>query len=316
MENDTIKTTQPIISVKDLKKYFKDVKAVDGVNFEIEKGSYVALLGPNGAGKTTVMEMLEGIQLPDSGEISISGMNWANNQDEIRRMIGLALQETRFVDKLTVNETLKLFASFYRLPYSRNDEVLQLVGLTEKRKSYTVNLSGGQRQKLALAIALLNKPEILLLDEPTTGLDPSARRDIWDILVKLRDEINTTLILTTHYMDEAEYLCNRIIIMDKGHVLDDDTKANLMQKYAKKEIVVLSADQNIEEDWFTGLGVNHYAWDRAEMKGTLELENIARNLPQVLAMIQSHNIALNYIETRRMTLDDLFISMTGRRLNE
>jgi ABC-2 type transport system ATP-binding protein len=199
------------VEVKDVYKSFKTVKAVNGVNLTIKQGQFTALLGPNGAGKTTLVEMIEGIQKPDKGEISILGIKWDGHQQELHQSIGLSLQETKFIDKLTTEETLKLFASFYNLENDRVEEIIETIGLNEKRKSYTVNLSGGQRQKLALGIALLNKPKILLLDEPTTGLDPNARREIWNILLKLKNESQTSLILTTHYMEEAEQLWSLIL---------------------------------------------------------------------------------------------------------
>ncbi|MEJ2615986.1 MAG: ABC transporter ATP-binding protein, partial [Ignavibacteriaceae bacterium] len=197
-----------IVEVKDVYKSFKTVDAVKGISLKIHKGQFIAVLGPNGAGKTTLVEMIEGIQKPDKGEILILNKHWKGNEDEIHNAIGLSLQETRFVDKLTVKETLNMFASFYELKKERVDQIIKLIGLEEKKKSYTVNLSGGQRQKLALGIALLNNPKILLLDEPTTGLDPNARREIWSILTELKEKSHTSLILTTHYMEEAEQLCD------------------------------------------------------------------------------------------------------------
>jgi ABC-2 type transport system ATP-binding protein len=218
----------PVIEVKNVVKSFKTVQAVRGINLRIFQGQFVALLGPNGAGKTTLVEMIEGIQKPDQGEIFILGKKWKGNEDELRNVIGLSLQETRFIDKLTVRETVKLFASFFELDDAREKEIISVVGLEEKKKSYVVNLSGGQRQRLALGIALLNDPKILLLDEPTTGLDPNARREIWAILQKLKERSQTSLILTTHYMEEAEKLCDRIVIIDNGLILKEGTLEELL----------------------------------------------------------------------------------------
>jgi len=220
-----------IVEVSGVKKSFKDVHAVNGVDLAIKPGEFVGLLGPNGAGKTTLVEMIEGLQLPDEGVIKIAGKIWKSNEAELHKLIGLSLQETKFMDRLTVFETTQLFASFYNLGTNRVNEVIELVELQEKKKAYVNNLSGGQRQRLAMGIALLNKPLILLLDEPTTGLDPHARRGIWTLLKNLKDEKNTSLILTTHYMDEAEFLCDRIIIMDQGNILADNTLENLLQQY-------------------------------------------------------------------------------------
>jgi ABC-2 type transport system ATP-binding protein len=218
----------PVIEVKNVWKSFKTVQAVKGINLTIPKGQFIALLGPNGAGKTTLVEMIEGIQKPDSGEITIMGKHWKGNEDELHRIIGLSLQETRFIDKLRVNETLGLFASFFNLGRERVNEIIEIAGLEEKRKSLVVNLSGGQRQRLAIGIALINTPMILLLDEPTTGLDPNARREIWEILKRLKRESETSMILTTHYMEEAEKLCDYVVIMDNGIILREGTTEQLL----------------------------------------------------------------------------------------
>jgi len=218
----------PVIEVKNVVKSFKTVQAIRGIDLRIFQGQFVALLGPNGAGKTTLVEMIEGIQKPDQGEIFILGKKWRGNEDELRNVIGLSLQETRFIDKLTVRETVKLFASFFELNDTRVEEIIFVVGLEEKRKSYVVNLSSGQRQRLALGVALLNDPKILLLDEPTTGLDPNARREIWAILQGLKERSQTSLILTTHYMEEAEKLCDHIVIIDNGLILKEGTLKELV----------------------------------------------------------------------------------------
>ena len=219
---------EPVIEVRSVFKSFKTVQAVRGIDFRVYPGQFVALLGPNGAGKTTLVEMIEGIQKPDRGEILILGKKWKGNEEALRNVLGISLQETRFIDKLTVKETLKLFASFFSLPDSRIEEIISMIGLEEKRKSYVVNLSGGQRQRLAMGIALLNNPKILLLDEPTTGLDPTARREIWAILQLLRQRSQTSLILTTHYMEEAERLCDHIVILHNGVILREGTLQELL----------------------------------------------------------------------------------------
>ena len=229
-----------VIEVKDVWKSFKTVQAVKGINLNIPKGKFVALLGPNGAGKTTLVEMIEGIQKPDKGEITIMGKHWKGNEDELHRIIGLSLQETRFIDKLRVTETLRLFASFFNMGKPRVEEILDLVGLQDKRKSYVVNLSGGQRQRLAIGIALINTPAILLLDEPTTGLDPNARREIWDILKKLKEASETSMILTTHYMEEAEKLCDHIVIMDNVVILKEGTLGQLLDNHRSLDDLFVS----------------------------------------------------------------------------
>lgn len=250
----------PAIEVREVYKSFKTVQAVRGISLKIMPGQFVGILGPNGAGKTTLVEMIEGIQKPDQGEIFIMGRSWEGNEAFLRRNIGLSLQETHFIDKLSVWETLRLFGSFFGIGRARCDEVMHLIALEEKRDAWVVNLSGGQRQRLAIGISILNKPKILLLDEPTTGLDPNARREIWAILRKLRSESHTSLILTTHYMEEAEQLCSYILIVDQGKVL---------------------------------------------MEGTLD---------DLLGQV--HLPSQQPVAPRKTTLDDLFISLTGRHLDD
>lgn len=238
----------PAIEVVNVYKSFKAVHAVRGVSLTIQPGQFVALLGPNGAGKTTLVEMIEGIQKPDRGEIRILGMSWKGHEKELRRIIGLSLQETRYIEKLTTWETLRLFASFFNMGSDRCEEVLSLIGMEEKLKAYTVNLSGGQRQRLALGIALINHPKVLLLDEPTTGLDPNARREIWEILRSLRRTSDTSMILTTHYMEEAQQLCEQIVIIDEGKILREGSVEQL-----------LSEDPSLKnlDDLFTSLTGKH-----------------------------------------------------------
>lgn len=221
------------IEVKNIYKSFKDVKAVRGISFTINPGEFVAILGPNGAGKTTTVEMMEGLKKPDSGEIFLQGKAWSKHEKELRSIIGLSLQETRFPEKLTVFETLCLFASFFKLGENRVNEIIELTGLESKRKSMAGTLSGGQRQRLALGVALLNTPQILFLDEPTTGLDPHSRLDLWNILKELKDKGETTLILTTHYMEEAESLCDRIIIINEGKVIKEGKLEELLDEESR-----------------------------------------------------------------------------------
>jgi len=306
-----------VIEVNDVHKSFKAVQAVRGVSLRIERGQFVALLGPNGAGKTTLVEMIEGIQKPDSGEIHIMGKKWRGNEDELHRMIGISLQETRFIDKLRVSETLGLFGSFYQLDERRVAEIIDIVGLEEKRKSYVVNLSGGQRQRLALGIALLNNPKILLLDEPTTGLDPNARREVWSILLDLKKRSQTSLILTTHYMEEAERLCDYIVIIDKGRILREGTLNELVDEDHGEKMIEFTLEgaqpplEVLELDApFT------IRWDTANERGTVALDRMETELPEFLRFLEKRELRLKNLECRRKTLDDLFTSLTGRHLHE
>ncbi len=315
----------PVIEVNNIHKTFSKkfgsnktvVKAVNGVNLKIEKGQFTALLGPNGAGKTTLVEMIEGIQKPDEGEILILGKKWKGNEDELHHAIGLSLQETRFMDKLNVEETLRLFASFYELGKDRIEEVIKLIDLEDKRKSYTVNLSGGQRQKLAIGIALLNNPKILLLDEPTTGLDPNARREIWSILLKLKVQSQTSMILTTHYMEEAEQLCDYIIFIDKGKILKEGSRETILNGSSEK-IIEFTLDGNYQQarSIINSDSSFQIEWDNANEKGAIIINNLDTELPKFLNYLKSKNILLKNFESRKKTLDDLFTSLTGRHLNE
>lgn len=305
----------PLVEVKNVNKRFGQTKAVNDVSLHIYKGEFVALLGPNGAGKTTLVEMIEGIQKPDSGDIMIKGLKWKTHEKELRNILGLSLQETYFIEKLRVDETLELFASFYGLPKNRTEAIINMIGLSEKRKTYTKNLSGGQRQKLALGVAFLNQPEILLLDEPTTGLDPKARREIWDILVNMQREHNTAMILTTHYMEEASYLCERIIIVDKGKVLARGTLDELLQQFVKGEVINFSVDKPINSTSLSELGnCININLSEGNNTGKIVVESLVGYIPKFLKFIEANNFHLTSLECRKMTLDDLFISMTGRHL--
>ena len=205
------------LSVHGLKKSYGDVVAVNGLDLEVPRGECFGLLGPNGAGKTTTIEICEGLLAQDSGSVEVLGQNWAKNPDELKQRLGVQLQDTKLAEKLTVEETLNMFRSFYR-NRKTVDEVIALVELGEKCKSWVGKLSGGQKQRLAIACALVGDPEILFLDEPTTGLDPQARRQLWDLINQFRAS-GRTIVLTTHYMEEAERLCDRVAIVDHGKVI-------------------------------------------------------------------------------------------------
>lgn len=302
-----------VIEVKNVSKSFHSVHAVKGVNFNISAGQFTALLGPNGAGKTTLVEMIEGIQKPDKGEILILGRPWKGNEEFLRRQIGLSLQETRFIDKLSVWETLRMFASFFGLGKNRVMEIIELSGLEKKKNSWVVNLSGGQRQRLALGIALLNYPKVLLLDEPTTGLDPNARREIWSILLDLKKKGSTCLVLTTHYMEEAEKLCDYIWIIDQGRILREGGLQELLAD-SKEKIIEFTINGPGRMDITTApFPLN---WDSLSGRGTVAITDIEQQLPVFLNFLKSRNLHIKDMECRRKTLDDLFTEMTGRRLHE
>jgi ABC-2 type transport system ATP-binding protein len=306
----------PAIELIGVTKRFKELTAVDNISLTIPRGEYLALLGPNGAGKTTLVEMVEGLQQPTHGIIKVLGLGWHNHQGMLHREIGISLQETRFIEKLTTSETLSLFASFYRLGKDRVMEIMETVGLADKRKSYVVNLSGGQRQRLALGVALLNSPKLLLLDEPTTGLDPASRREIWDILINLRRKQGTTLILTTHYMEEAAFLCERIVIMDHGKILAQGTLNELLIIQNKGEIIEFIPSSRVEAVDFQKIPTVRNAREEQHGKIHLVVDNNVQALPQVLRFLESEKVGISSLECRKYTLEDLFIDLTGRKFED
>lgn len=241
-----------IITVSDLVKKYDDFTAVNGINFKVSEGEIFGLLGPNGAGKTTTVEILEGLRKPSSGFAEIDGINIEKNTKAVKKIIGVQLQECSFFDKLTLFEIIEMFSVFYS---SRPDieNILEKVGLLEKRKSYYKTLSGGQKQRLSIAVALVNDPKVLFLDEPTTGLDPQARRNMWDLIENIRNS-GKTIIITTHYMEEAEKLCDRVAIIDTGKIVTIDTPKALIKKLLDSGFEVEEKLQNATlEDVFINL---------------------------------------------------------------
>ena len=304
------------IEIMNVCKSFKDVNAVQNVNLMVESGESVALLGPNGAGKTTLVEMIEGVQFPDSGEIRILDRSWEKDEHFLRKQIGLALQETRFLERLTVEETLNLFASFYSLEKERAREVIEIIQLGSKRSTWVLHLSGGQRQRLALGVAILPIPQILILDEPTTGLDPNARRDLWKILESFK-ATGTTLILTTHYMEEAQYLCKRILMMDQGKILAEGSLSHLLDKFGEGDLIEYVIEGAFPTEKAEQLsGVLSCRLDENTGEGLLTVKNISETLPLFLQLVEKSSISLTSLECRRRTLDDLFLAMSGRHLDD
>jgi ABC-2 type transport system ATP-binding protein len=309
--------SEVILKVDEVYKHFKAVKAVDGISFEVGKSEFVALLGPNGAGKTTLIEMVEGLQKPDKGDILLNGKNWSGNETELHSFIGISLQETHFFDKTTVKETLDVFSSFYGLHFSRSNEILEIIQLAEKRNSYVEKLSGGQRQKLAIGIAMLNNAQLLLLDEPTTGLDPAARREIWNILLNLRKQHQTSMILTTHYMEEAEFLCDKILIIDKGKMLAQGTLDQLLDQKGCYEIIEFAVNEHLANlDFLNDSGIQKKICDTSLGSGKVLVFEIVSQLPVFLSKMKENGYTLKSLVCRKMTLDDLFVEMTGRSLDQ
>ena len=257
-----------------------------------------------------MVEIIEGIQKPDKGDIFLNQMKWAENKKKISQILGVSLQETRFFERLKCIEILDLFSSFYGLPKEDNSRILQKLSLKTKQYSLVQTLSGGQRQKLALAVALVHAPRILILDEPTTGLDPISRREIWKILLDLKLK-NTTLILTTHYMEEAEKLCDRILIIDSGKILAQGSLKELLNEHSPGEFIEIKTSR--EPAFLSKLkGVKKVTWKSKEKKMSLIVDDINRILPTISKEMNRSKLDILEIDCRRMTLDDLFTYMTGK----
>ncbi len=305
-----------VIKVEHVHKRFKKVHAVNDLSLAIARGEFIALLGPNGAGKTTLVEMIEGLQQPDDGHITVLDKTWKKHEAFLRSKIGLALQETRLIDKLTTKETVELFASFYGKTKAIARDIIHLVNLGEKQDNLTETLSGGQKQRLALGLAIINQPEILILDEPTIGLDPQARREIWEILRALKQRC-TTLILTTHYMEEAEMLCDRICILHKGRILTQGSLDELLAKHRQEEVVEFQLSHGREEPSIKALPqVLKYHWDEAAAQGSVVVAKAIAFLPELYHLADQVQFTITNLKLRKQTLDDLFITLTGRRLDD
>jgi ABC-2 type transport system ATP-binding protein len=293
------------------------VEALRGLNLQVRPGECFGLLGPNGAGKTTTIEILEGLLAPTSGEVEVLGMRWGAGADQaLHRRIGITLQETRYNDKLTIREIVTLFRSFYRQGRTP-DEVIAAVSLQDKADARTGKLSGGQRQRLAVACALVGAPEMLFLDEPTTGLDPQSRREIWQIVRDHHARGGTTLI-TTHYMDEAERLCDRVAVVDQGRIIALGTPAELIARLGGEHVVEFAVNGNgkpVDEQQLAALPAVISA--RRERDGfllTVTQPHVA--IPELLKHLAERNAEMNRLTTRHASLEDVFVTLTGRHLSE
>jgi ABC-2 type transport system ATP-binding protein len=306
------------IQCRDLRKtYDGKVEAVRGLTLEIEAGECFGLLGPNGAGKTTTIEILEGLLDPTSGEVTVLGHTWLDNPRQLREWMGISLQETRLSEKLTVRETIDLFASFYSQPRAAQD-VLEELELGEKADSWVGKLSGGQRQRLAVATALVGNPKVLFLDEPTTGLDPQSRRQLWDLIGKFREK-GGTVLLTTHYMDEAERLCDRLAIVDHGQIIAEGTPPDLIERLGGHHVVEFessedSADETALERWRKLPSVESVRQDDGLV--CLTVREPHTTIPALLEAVEAGGHKLLHLTTRQASLEDVFVKLTGRHLRD
>jgi ABC-2 type transport system ATP-binding protein len=296
-----------------LVKRYGDVVAVDGLDLEVRRGECFGLLGPNGAGKTTTLEILEGLTVPDAGEVEVLGSSWGRGSHALRQRLGLALQDTQLSAKLKVIETLRLFRSFYvrgRDP----EELLVRLSLEEKRDAMVGKLSGGQKQRLAVACALVGDPELLFLDEPTTGLDPQSRLQLWEQVTEFR-AAGGTIALTTHYMEEAERLCDRVAIVDHGRVIALGTPGELIASLQAADVVEFASEPEMQRESLLHLqGVREVR--RRGPNWTLTVASLTAGVPALLSAVERSGARLVYLSTHRATLEDVFVALTGRALRE
>jgi ABC-2 type transport system ATP-binding protein len=308
--------TEIALRCHQLVKRYGALVAVDQLDLEVRRGECFGLLGPNGAGKTTTIEILEGLLTLDSGEVEVLGHHWHADRRRLRQRIGIQLQETQLADKLTVAETLRLFRSFYPEGPSL-DELLATVELESKRDAWVNKLSGGQRQRLSVACALAGRPELLFLDEPTTGLDPQSRRQFWEVLERFR-EAGGTVLLNTHYMDEAHALCDRVGIMDRGHLIALGTPIELVSTLGAEHMIEFAvAAPAVPPDERTLRALPGVREVRSQ-NGTLSLatSEVHRAVPALLDTLRASNASLSLLATHSATLEDVFVSLTGRHLRD
>lgn len=306
---------QAALEVRNLRKAYQDVVAVDGLDLQIFKGECFGLLGPNGAGKTTTIEICEGLNTPDDGEVIVLGRRWGKDDSELRERLGISLQETQFSEKLTVEETIHLFRSFYRAGASP-EAVIAMVQLGEKAQARVGGLSGGQKQRLALACALVGDPELLFLDEPTTGLDPQSRRQLWGLIEGFKSA-GRSILLTTHYMEEAERLCDRVAIVDHGKMIALGTPRELIAALRAEHVLEFALADNAAVDEAPLLNIKGVCAS-ARQDGTyrLQVEELHLAMPALLGELRRQGAQLAELRTHSATLEDVFVSLTGRHLRD
>ncbi|WP_332634763.1 ABC transporter ATP-binding protein [Halalkalibacter flavus] len=303
-----------VLTVKNLKKSFGTIHAVQDINFSVIAGEVFTIIGPNGAGKTTTLEMIEGLVTPDHGEIHFGELNWDQHAKTIKKKIGVQPQSSAMFDLLTPEENLNLFATFYDKARP-TEEILELVNLTDHRNNHVKKLSGGQRQRLAIGLAMISDPDIIFLDEPTTGLDPQARRNIWDIVLQLK-ALGKTTILTTHYMEEAEKLSDRVCIVDQGKVITVDTPSALIEKLTEEREVRLSFLDGVEAAEEANLFSRNLEsvarTEREETSLKLWTSNPEDTLYDLFGFTKEKNYQVEQVSIREMSLEDVFIAFTGK----
>ena len=307
------KNTNTIIEVNNLEKKYGDVKAVDGVSFGVAQGDVFGILGPNGAGKTTTIEMIEGLRKPNAGSIKVCDIDALKEPRRIKELIGVQLQATSLYDNIRVKEAIDLFGSYYKKSIP-SEQIMEEVSLTEKKNSQVSKLSGGQKQRLSVGLALVNDPEVIFLDEPTTGLDPQARHNLWSIVEKLRDR-GKTIVITTHYMEEAEQLCHRLAIIDRGKIIAMDTPDNLINKAELATSIDFTTSRDLD-----GLAKNIPGICKVNngsaRKYSISTKAVSLVLKDLTNLCYDNHVELENISVRQVTLEDVFLAMTGRKLRE
>jgi ABC-2 type transport system ATP-binding protein len=308
--------SEAVLRVRDVRKAYRDVVAVAGIDLDVRRGECFGLLGPNGAGKTTTIEICEGLTPRDSGDVEVLGMRWESDAGALKQRLGIQLQETQLSDKLTVEETVRLFRSFFDNGPTP-ERVIALVQLEEKRRSRVGTLSGGQKQRLALACALVGDPDLLFLDEPTTGLDPQARRQLWELIEEFK-RAGRTILLTTHYMDEAERLCERVAIMDHGKIIALGSPRELVASIGVEHVVEFSAGSAAQRLDLAALRAIEGVRDAQADDGIVRMQVTALHLavPALLAELVRRGIPLTELRTHSATLEDVFVTLTGRHLRD
>ncbi len=305
--------TNTMIHVEGLVKKYGNMTAVNGVEFKVNAGEVFGLLGPNGAGKTTTIEMLVGLRKPDSGTATLSGYDIRKQIDKVKEVIGIQLQSTSLFELLTVQEIMQMYASFYPSHVSI-PELIDDMLLTEKKKDRIKGLSGGQKQRLAIALAIIHDPDIIFLDEPTTGLDPQARRTLWDIIETLKSK-GKTIVLSTHYMDEAHVLCDRIGIMDQGELIALDTPSKLVKELHSDSAIEFTLPIGEDDTFLHHLQRVTQVTNREEAY-VIYTDDLQLTLIDLIQHSKENNLSLQDLQTRTATLEDVFIHMTGRSLRE
>ena len=303
----------PVIEVQDLRKAYGDLQAVAGVTFDVAEGEVFGMLGPNGAGKTTTVEILEGLRIRDGGDVSVLGLDPATSGQEFKRLVGVQLQQVALYPRLRVHEVISLFRSFYERQ-AETDDLIELMGLQDRRNARISELSGGQAQRLSVALAVVNKPKLVFLDEPSTGMDPQARRNLWDTIEGFKAD-GMTVVLTTHYMEEAERLCDRVAVMDHGRIIALDSPSDLVRANFAEDAIEFVSDDGLTADDLRGLAAVTSATSQGSAHSIFS-SDIPQTMSSLLNLAAARGAPLEGMRVRHATLEDVFLKLTGRTLRD